>query len=518
MKRKTIFLDGNSLSLSDLINVVYNPSIRVEISDKAKAKILESRKFVEDAVLNKEVVYGITTGFGSFKNKTIDSDEACELQENIVRSHACGVGEPFSIEVCRAIILLRANSLAKGFSGVRIELIEKLLELLNKNVYPYIPSQGSVGSSGDLAPLCHLALVLIGEGECLSNGNRVSSNLILDGLGIQPLKLSYKEGLGLSNGTTVQTALLSLALDRAMKLADYADLIAALSVEVLMGSRMHFHRLIHEARNHSGQIDSANNLWGILEFSEIIDSHKDCDRVQDSYSLRCSPQVHGACRDSIEHVYKVVSCELNAATDNPLVFSFDSLVLSGGNFHGEPIAQAADLLKIAVSELANISERRTAKMIDVATSEGLPAYLINPDLGGLHSGMMIPQYVSAALVSENKILSHPSSVDSIPTSANQEDHVSMGTTAARLALKVVENAERVLSIELLNNTQAYDFRNSLGLSKMTGELYEIIRSEVSTVDFDRALYLDIEKIHNIMNSNKIDDLISKASFFRRCAG
>ena len=516
MKNKVLFLDGNSLSLSNLVEVAKSPEVRVELSEKSIESIEDSRQFVEIAVENQQVIYGITTGFGSFKNKVVTGEQALSLQLNIVRSHACGVGPALSLEACRAIILLRANSLAKGFSGVRVELIEKLLELLNKNVYPYIPEQGSVGSSGDLAPLCHLSLVLIGEGECIVDGKRVPSLEVLSKLNIEPISLSYKEGLGLSNGTSVQTAILALALDRAMKLADYADLIAALSVEVLMGSRMHFHRLIHEARNQKGQIDSAHNLWSILQESPIVDSHKGCDRVQDSYSLRCCPQVHGASRDSIEHVFRVVSRELNAATDNPLIFTFDDLVLSGGNFHGEPIAQAADLLKIAVSELANISERRTAKMIDPFTNEGLPAYLVDSALGGLHSGLMIPQYVSAALVSENKILSHPSSVDSIPTSANQEDHVSMGTTAARMAWKVVDNAEQVLSIELLNNTQAYEFRKEAGLSRLTKGLYDLVRSFVPAIESDRAFYLDIERIVSLFDNGSLESLISKASFYKRC--
>lgn len=499
-----LIINGNSLSLRDVVNLAHTPNLQVRPTKEACEAIEDSRSWVENASANGKVIYGITTGFGSFKNKVISPQETSELQHNLIRSHACGVGDPFSKEIVRAIMLLRANSLAKGFSGCRVELIEKLLELINKDIYPYVPSQGSVGSSGDLAPLCHIALVLIGEGECFNEkGERAPTLDVLNAKGIAPLSLEAKEGLALSNGTNVQTAVLALAVHEASILVDYADIIAALSVEVLMGSRTPFYKKISEVRNHPGQIAVAANIWSLLEKSPIIDSHKDCDRVQDSYSLRCVPQVHGAVRDTLKHSLQVVVREINAATDNPLIFTEDDASYSGGNFHGEPIAMAADILKIAVAEIANIAERRTAKMIDPAFSEGLPAFLINPKKGGLHSGLMIPQYVSAALVSENKVLAHPASVDSIPTSANQEDHVSMGTIAARQVYMMIQNARRVLAIELLNNTQAYEFRNDVALSDGTRYIYDKVRAIVPPIDGDRVFYKNMDDITELLRSDEV---------------
>ncbi len=396
-------------------------------------------------------------------------------------------------------------------SGVRSELINKILELINKGVYPYVPEQGSVGSSGDLAPLCHFALVLIGEGECIVGGKRVSSKIVLKEKNITPISLNAKEGLAVSNGTNVQTAILTLAFFDACILAESADMVASLTVEVLMASRTPFHKSISQVRDQKGQIEVANNIWNILKDSKIIDSHKNCDRVQDSYSLRCIPQVHGAIRDNIQHVGKILEIEINSVTDNPLVFSDQEMVLSGGNFHGEPIAFASDILKMVISELGNISERRIAKMIDPSTNDNLPAYLIDNSKGGLHSGLMIPQYVAAALVSENKILCHPASVDSIPTSANQEDHVSMGTIAARNTYLVVKNVRNIIAIELLNNTQAYEFRQKIPLSATTNWLYKEVRNFINAVKEDRPFYLDIEKLSNFIYEENITKKI-KASF------
>lgn len=497
-KKEVLEINGSNLVIKDVITVARKKK-RVSLDNGAIDKIEKSRKWVEDAVSRGEIIYGITTGFGDFKNVSISPDQTEELQINILRSHATGVGKPFSEDVVRAIMLLRANSLAKGFSGVRVVLIEKLLELLNKDVYPYIPSQGSVGSSGDLAPLCHMALVLVGEGECIKDGKRVPSIDVLKEKNITPITLSSKEGLSLSNGTNVQTAVLVFALYEAIGLIDLADLTAALTVEVLMGSRMPFIKNISEVRGQLGQIESASKIWNILKDSPIVDSHKDCDRVQDSYSLRCIPQVHGAVRDTISHVKSIVEREINAATDNPLIFVDENFSVSGGNFHGEPIAIASDILKLAVSEMANISERRIAKMIDPANNDDLPAFLIDKNKGGLHSGLMIPQYVAAALVSENKVLAHPASVDSIPTSANQEDHVSMGTIAARQVYEMISNTKRVLAIELLNNTQAYEFRKEHSLSKETSELYSLIRTKVEPITEDRIFYLDIENIEHLID-------------------
>jgi histidine ammonia-lyase len=352
-----------------------------------------------------------------------------------------------------------------------------------------------------------MALVLLGEGECIENGIRVPTIEVLKSKNIEPIVLSSKEGLGLSNGTNVQTAVLTLATYDAGILIQSADVIASLSVEVLMGSKTPFREQISRVRGQLGQIECAANIWNILKDSPLIESHKDCNRVQDSYSLRCIPQVHGAVRDTYKHVTSIVDREINAATDNPLIFADTDEFFSGGNFHGEPIALASDMLKIAICELGNISERRTAKMVDPATNEGLPAFLIDSKSGGLHSGLMIPQYAAAALVSENKVLAHPASVDSIPTSANQEDHVSMGTIAARQVAMIVSNVRNVLAIELLNNTQAYEFRKNIAaLSDVTGRVYTKIREIVKPITVDRPFYLDIENISKIIQVGIISDL------------
>lgn len=500
--KKNIVIDGNSLSVKDVVAVA-RKGAKVSLDDFALPEIVRSRKWAEQAVADGKVVYGITTGFGAFKNVLIDSAHAEQLQTNLVRSHACGVGEPFPEDVCRAAILLRANSLAKGYSGVRLILIEKLLELLNNNVYPYVPCQGSVGSSGDLAPLAHIALVLLGEGECFRRGKRVPSERVLAEKKIAPIALSSKEGLGLLNGTNVQTAVLALAIHDAETLLFSADLIAALSVEVLHGSRVPFSEKINEVREQTGQIVCAKHMSKILAGSEMIDSHRTCNRVQDSYSLRCIPQVHGAILDACKYVHDIVARELNAATDNPLVFG-ENEFLSGGNFHGEPIALASDFLKISIAELGNISERRVAKMLDPATNEGLPAFLESPESKGLMSGLMIAQYAAAALVSENKVLAHPASVDSIPTSANQEDHVSMGTIAARQAAMIVKNVTQVLAIELLSNTQAYEFVKDLGkLSPATENMYRLVRAVVPEIKEDRPFHKDIAVLAELIRKRKL---------------
>ena len=509
MEKHKIVIDGSSLSIADVALVSRNVEVKVSITDSAKEKINVARSWVEKSIVNNDVVYGLSTGFGSFKNKVIKPEEAIELQLNIARSHACGVGAPFTKEVVRAMMLLRANSLAQGYSGIRLSVVEKILEYLNHDIYPFVPQQGSVGSSGDLAPLCHMILTLIGEGECLVDGKRVPTADVLASKKISPVVLSSKEGLALSNGTNAQTSVLTLATYDALNLLESADVIAALSVEVLMGSRKPFDPRVSKIRGQLGQIECANNIATLLAKSPIIDSHKNCGRVQDAYSLRCIPQVHGASRDSITHVKHIVEREINAVTDNPLIFAEDDCAISGGNFHGEPIAQAADFLKIAVAELANISERRVAKMIDPATNDGLPAFLMDPSKGGLHSGLMIPQYVAAALVSENKTLAHPASVDSIPTSANQEDHVSMGTIAARHAALIVENTKNVLAIELLNNTQAYEFRSENKLCTSSTWLYDEVRKFVPPCDADRPFYLDIERLRDFVGSRTIYNYLTK---------
>lgn len=493
-----LVLDGNSLTIEDLVKVSRFKALKISLSDSAVQNLTASRNWVEKAIHERKIVYGITTGFGSFKSRVIPQELTEELQENLVRSHACGVGEPFAEEVVRATILIRINSLIKGYSGVRREVIDFLIAILNEQIYPFVPEQGSVGSSGDLSPLCHIMLLLLGEGECLQNGKRVPTAQILAEKNIKPLRLQAKEGLALSNGTSVQTAVAALAVYDAGNLIDTADIAASISVQVLMGSEIPFTDAIHRVRNQIGQRESANNIRWLLTGSEIVHSHQGCSRVQDAYSLRCTPQVHGAVRDGFTYAKLVIERELNAATDNPLIFPEFDAAYSGGNFHGEPIGIAMDAMGIAIAEIANLSERRTARLVDPTMNEGLPAFLIPGEMGGVNSGLMIAQYTAAALVSENKVLAHPASVDSIPTSANQEDHVSMGTIAARKCRSIVRNVREVLAIELLCATQAVEFRRPLKLSAQTEKIYEIIRQNVPAITRDRALYLDIEKVSGII--------------------
>ncbi len=490
----SLILTGSKpLTLEDIIHVARNRE-RVELGGEAVQRLQKARALVEQMVQEKRVVYGLTTGFGKFKNVAIGTDETAALQKNLIMSHAIGVGPALSEEKVRAAILVRVNSLVQGYSGIRIETVERLIDILNKDIYPFVPSQGSVGSSGDLAPLSHIMLVIMGLGEVLEEGRRVPAREVLAKYGLQPVVLQAKEGLALNNGTAVQTGIGCVALFDAMQMARTADVALAMTLEATMGSLTAYDDRIQRVRPHPGQAQAAKNVRQLCEASEIITSHAHCDRVQDSYSLRCAPQVHGACRDGIAYVKTVLEREINSATDNPLLFVEEGDVLSGGNFHGEPIALAMDHLKICVSELANISERRIARMVDPCTSEGLPAFLIASEKGGLNSGYMIAQYTAAALVSENKVLAHPASVDSIPTSANQEDHVSMGTIAARQAGEIVENAKKVIAIEIMCATQALDFRAPLRSGKGVQKAHEQIRKTIPTWDVDRILYLDFEKV------------------------
>ncbi len=474
--------------------VAHRPGIKVVLSKKAKRKIVESRKVVERIVEKRKVVYGVTTGFGSFKDKFIDKENVKELQRNLIRSHSSGVGDLLSPEMVRAAMLVRANSLAQGFSGVRLEFLEFLLLLLNKNIVPLVPSQGSVGSSGDLAPLSHIGLVMMGEGEVWYRGRKMNAGAALKKEKLSPVGFLEKEGLAFNNGTSVMTGIAALALHKAENLLKIADMGVALTLEAVCGLSYAFDSRVHAVRPHPGQIESARNIKRYIQGSKLVNSMK--KRVQDSYSLRCSPQVHGAVRDALAYVRGVVERELNSVTDNPLIFTNPDGAVSGGNFHGEPIAIALDTLGIAVAELADVSERRTAKLIDPAMNAGLPIFLIPEGKGGLHNGLMIPQYVAASLVSENKVLAHPASVDSIPTSVNQEDHVSMGTIAARKAWSIVNNAENVLAIEYLNATQAIDFRDPKKLGKRTKKTYAYVRKHVKKVNNDRILAKDIQAIRN----------------------
>ena len=499
----SIILSGQGLTIKDLTRIARGFEY-VEIDQSSRYKLEKSRAFVEKVVDEDRIVYGLTTGFGSFKDKTITKEQTKELQLNLIRSHATGVGEPLPEDQVRASIVVRINSLLQGHSGVRPVVVDRLVEILNKKIYPFVPSKGSVGSSGDLAPLSHIILVLLGEGEVIVEGQRKKTTEVINQCGFEPIELLAKEGLALNNGTAVQAGIGSLALHDAIELAKAADIACAMSLEVMMGTLSAYKAKVHDLRPHPGQRDMASNVRALCEGSEMIESHKNCGRVQDSYSLRCSPQVHGASRNALLHITEVMECEINSVTDNPLLFPDDDEAISAGHFHGEPVAQVMDYLKIAISEIANISERRTAKMTDPTVSEGLPAFLISQEQGGLSSGYMIPQYVSAALVSENKVLAHPASVDSIPTSANQEDHVSMGTIAARQAFEITKNVKQVLAIELMCAAQGTDLRAPLKLGKGTNIAYQTIRKHVDKLEKDRILYPDIEKI-----SAAIPEIISE---------
>lgn len=492
-------LDGESLAVEDVVRVARDRA-PVSLDEASLARVEVSRAYVDALIAEERVVYGITTGFGYFKERRIGPEAVEQLQHNLIVSHSAGVGEPLSVETVRAMLLLRANALAKGYSGVRPETLGLLIEMLNRGVHPRIPSQGSVGASGDLSPLSHLALVMIGEGEAEVEGRVLPGAEALKAVGLSPIKLGAKEGLALINGTQAMTALGALTLSRATALAKLADVVCAMTLEATLGSPRAYLPHFHALRPHPGQQASARNMTRLTEASELVASHAGCDQVQDAYSLRCAPQVHGASRDAIDYGARVVGIELNSATDNPLIFADRDEVLTGGHFHGQPVALAMDFLAIALSELANISERRVERLVNATYSNGLPMFLAEE--GGLNSGYMVAQYTAASLVSENKVLAHPSSVDSIPTSAGQEDHVSMGTTAARKAVNVCDNVERVLAIEFLCAAQALDFRK-IPAGTGSAAAYEAIRKVVPYLAVDRVVSRDIEAMVSIMRDGSL---------------
>ncbi|AGY58757.1 histidine ammonia-lyase [Gloeobacter kilaueensis] len=493
-------LDGVQLTIADVVRVARGRE-PVEIDERAFQRVMRSRAYVEQLVRSGQTVYGVTTGFGYFKNRAIGQEATEQLQYNLLLSHAAGVGVPLEREVVRAMLLLRANALACGYSGVRPETLQLLVAMLNRGVHPVIPSQGSVGASGDLAPLAHLALVLVGEGEAEVEGEILPGRVALERRGLAPIRLKAKEGLALINGTQVMSAIAALCLERSTHLLRIADIACAMTLEATLGSRQpylpHFQRL----RPHPGQLASARNLLKLTEDSRLIASHAGCDRIQDAYSLRCAPQVHGASRDAVAYAGEVVTIELNSATDNPLIFADEQQVLTGGHFHGQPVALAMDFLAIALSELANISERRTERLVNSTYSNGLPMFLA--EAGGLHSGYMVAQYTAAALVSENKVLAHPASVDSIPTSAGQEDHVSMGTIAARKAVTVCDNCERVLAIELLCAAQGLDFRRDLPPGTGSRAAHAALRKVVPRLEVDRLVSADIERVRQLVATGEL---------------
>ncbi|MDZ7371028.1 MAG: histidine ammonia-lyase [candidate division KSB1 bacterium] len=494
-----VLIDGTSLSLQSVHKLVHE-GYEAAIAPEARERMQQTRQTVEGAIASGQIVYGVNTGFGKLSSVIIPHDQIEELQRNLVLSHACGVGDPIPTPIVRTALVLKANSLCKGYSGVRLIVAELVVELFNRNVTPIIPCKGSVGASGDLAPLAHLTLVMMGMGEALIDGARLSGGEALHRVGLQPLKLQAKEGLALLNGTQITAAYAVEALTRALQLSKIADIAGAMSTESLLGTNTAFDERIHRARGHKEQIQVAANLRALMADSEIVAGHRTCSKVQDAYSSRCIPQVHGAVRQALRYVQEVVETELNSCTDNPLVFSKEGEILSGGNFHAQPLSLACDVLSVAVSQLANISERRLENLMDPVQS-GLPAFLTRH--GGLHSGLMIAQVTAAALVSENKVLSHPASVDSIPTSANQEDFVSMGTHSARKALEIVENAETVLAVELLAACQALDLRGTLKPGIGSEAARRIIRRSIPTLDEDRLIQTDIQTLLKLIRNGDL---------------
>jgi histidine ammonia-lyase len=494
-----VVIDGAGLRLDELEAVAHGRRA-VKLDGAARERVARARRVVDEAVEKSQVVYGVTTGFGNFADVVIPRERLRELQMNLLRSHAAGVGDALSPPQTRALMLLRANVLAKGFSGVRPQTLDLLLSALNAGILPVVPAQGSVGASGDLAPLAHLALALVGEGECVVDGRRMKAADALRHARLDPVTLEAKEGLALINGTQMMAAVGGLALAEAWRLARTADVTGALTVDALMGTDVAFDERIHGARPHPGQAASARNLRKLMAGSAIRESHRDCGKVQDAYSLRCMPQVHGAARDALGYVTRTVEIEMNSATDNPMVFEDTGELLSGGNFHGEPLAIAADVLAIAAAELGTISERRIERLVNPQLS-GLPAFLVRE--GGLNSGLMMAHVTAAALASENKVLCHPASVDTIPTSANKEDHVAMGPIAARKAAQVVANTRRILAVEAVAACQALEFHRPLTTSPALAAAYDLLRTRVAPLEQDRMPAPDIEAAAELVGSGDL---------------
>ncbi len=508
---KKVIIDGKTLTIRKII-AVSRHNAAVTISEEAKKKVVKARQVLERLVKKEKTIYGVTTGFGAFGNVIIPLKEIKQLQENLIRSHSSGVGKPLNKETTRALMLLRANTLAKGHSGVRLEAIERLAAMINKGVHPVIPEKGSVGASGDLAPLSHMVLVMIGEGEAEFQGTIMSGKDAMEKAKIPLITLDFKEGVALNNGTQMMTAIAALAINDAENLVNTAELAAAMSLEVLCGIIDAFDEKIHKLRAHEGQIRSARNIRRLLSNSKLAktssEAAKESGYTQDPYSLRCIPQVLGTVRDTIKYVKRVVEIEINSATDNPLVFDEDEMCLSGGNFHGQPIAAAMDYLAIALATVGSFSERRTARLMDKNLNRGLPPFLIpEKNKHGLQSGFMTLQYTAAALASENKSLAHPASIDSIPTSANFEDFVSMGPIAARKAMEIIGNTEYIVAIELLSAVQAVEFRGADKLGKDTKEAYSLIRRKVRALKEDRIVSKDIEAVKSLIQNGKFSNYL-----------
>ncbi len=495
-----IALTGNDLTLDQLVAIA-DDGVEVALSADARARVIAARKVVDERAEGDTPVYGINTGFGSFAETRIAHGDLGQLQVNLLRSHAAGVDEPLPVRAVRASMALRANVLAKGFSGIRVETLDTLIAALNHGVHPHVPSRGSVGASGDLAPLAHIGLTLIGEGEVWDGHQTQAAAAALSAAGIEPVVLGPKEGLALINGTQVSAAVAGLALSAAERLARAADVAAALSIDALQGSMHPFEPRIQAARPFAGQAAVADNLSRLMSGSGINASHVNCGRVQDAYSMRCVPQVHGAARESLTWVRHIISTEMNAATDNPMVFADTGDIVSGGNFHGAPLAIAADLLVIAIVQLATISERRSERLVNPALS-GLPAFLTRH--GGLQSGLMIAQVTAAALTSEVKTLAHPASVDTIPTSANKEDHVSMSMAAALKAERALQLATHVIAVEVLCACQAHDLLAPLVTSDPLTRVHHAVRERVPTLADDRPPAPDLERIAQMIRSGSLE--------------
>lgn len=500
-----IIITGDNLNLLDFIEVARFRK-KIELSKDAIDRINLSHQKIIDIIKSKKTIYGVNTGFGKLSDVVISNDDLSSLQYNLLKSHACGVGKHLSKEVVRGIMLLRINALSKGFSGVSLKAINQLILYLNEDIIPAIPEQGSLGASGDLAPLAHMGLSLIGEGEVYYKNNLIKTSDALKQVKIPPLEeLKAKEGLSLINGTQVMTSIGAITCYDSIKLLKQANIAASLSLEALLGIRDAFNEQVHLVRGQKGQIKTANNIRKITENSTYL-SYQGEYRVQDAYSLRCISQVHGSCLDTINYAKSIIEIEMNAATDNPLIFE-DNMVISGGNFHGEPIAFVLDFLKIALSEVANISERRIERLVNPQLNCGLPPFLVAHP--GLNSGFMIVQYSAASLVSENKVLSHPASVDSIPSSANQEDHVSMGTISARNARDILKNSQKVIAMELFSSCQAIDLRERKKLGRGSEIAYQCIRSLIPFIENDEIMYPFINKIIEYVMSNKLVEMVEK---------
>lgn len=496
---RIIYIDGNSLTIDDVVEIARHGA-KVAISEEAKVKMQKSRDYIDKCIEEGQVIYGVNTGYGKFSDVAISADQLEELQRNLIYADAVGIGRHFDTEIVRVMMLLRANAVAKGFSGVFIETAQTLVDMLNKNVHPLVREKGSVGSSGDLCPLAHMVLVMMGEGEAEYQGINMTGKEAMEKAGIKPVVLKAKEGLALINGTQAMMGNAALAVHDAEVIMKSADIISALTVEALEGIVDAYDERVHLARPHKGQVSVAKNMLQIMANSKLTTRQGE-KRVQDAYTLRCIPQIHGASRPAIEYVKGVIETEINSATDNPLIFPDENAaIISGGNFHGQPVAIAMDTLGIAMAEYANVSERRIERLVNPQLSE-LPGFLVKE--GGLNCGFMVPQYAAAAVVSENKILAHPASVDSIPTSANQEDHVSMGTIAARKAREIIKHVQYVLGVELICAAQAVDFKDSGLLGDGSSKAYETLRNKVTFMESDRIIYPDMDNAAEIIASGEL---------------